>query len=95
MKELQPINQYVLLDVSPEKSEQQTASGIYIPDTAKSEKNVGKVISMSSIDNPEIGVGDEVVFRPHSGDRFEMDAKEFLFIPYADILGKLVETESI
>ena len=35
MKELQPINQNVLLELSEDKSEQKTASGIIIPDAAK------------------------------------------------------------
>jgi len=34
MKELQPINQQVILDITESKDEQRTASGIIIPETA-------------------------------------------------------------
>ncbi|HMM11576.1 MAG TPA: hypothetical protein PKE03_05735, partial [Bacteroidales bacterium] len=35
MKELQPLNEQVILDLTEDKSEQRTPSGIIIPDTAK------------------------------------------------------------
>ncbi len=35
MKELQPINQNVLLDITEKAAEVTTAAGIIIPDTAK------------------------------------------------------------
>ena len=40
MRELQPVNQNVILDVSEEVSEQKTAAGIIIPDTAAVEKPI-------------------------------------------------------
>ena len=36
MKELQPINQNVLLELEDENTEQKTASGIIIPESAQS-----------------------------------------------------------
>ncbi len=35
MKELVPVNQHVVLDLSDDNTEQVTSSGIIIPDTAK------------------------------------------------------------
>ena len=35
MKELQPVNQNVLLDITEDNTEQKTASGLIIPDSAK------------------------------------------------------------
>ena len=43
MKELLPINQNVLLDISESSAEQKTASGIIIPDTAKEKPNLLKL----------------------------------------------------
>jgi chaperonin GroES len=94
MKELQPINQNVLLDLS-EKKEEKTPSGIIIPDTAKEKPMMAKVVAMSNIDNPEIAVGDTVVFKKYSGTEIEFEGKKYLLIPYADIIAKIVETESI
>lgn len=95
MKELQPVNQNVLLDVTEDNSEQKTASGIIIPDTAKEKPNKAVVTGISNIENPEISVGDTVIYKEYSGNEVEFEGKKYLLIPYADILAKVVETESI
>ncbi len=94
MKELQPINQNVLIEIAEEK-EQKTSSGIYIPETAKEKKAFGKVVSMSNIENPEISVGETVLYKEYSGTKVEFEGKNYLVIQYADILAKIVETEEI
>ena len=95
MKELQPINQNVLLDITGEASEQTTAAGIIIPDTAREKPKTAEVIGMSNIENPEVSVGDVVLFKEYSGTETEFEGKNYLLLPYADILAKVVETESI
>lgn len=95
MKELQPINQNVLLDITDEAKEQTTASGIIIPDTAREKPKTAKVIGLSNIDNAEISVGDIVLFKEYSGTETEFEGKKYLILPYADVLAKVVETESI
>ena len=95
MKELQPVNQNVLLDITEDKSEQKTASGIIIPDSAKEKQNFAKVLAMSSIENPEISVGDTVLYKEYSGSETEFEGKKYLLIPYAEIMAKIVETEEI
>jgi chaperonin GroES len=95
MKELQPVNQNVVLDITEDKSEQKTTSGIYIPDSAKSKKNVAKVVAMAAVENAEIQVGDYVLYKEFSGVETEFEDKKLLLIQYADILSKVVETESI
>ena len=54
MKELQAVNQQVILDVNDDKAEQKTKAGIIIPDSAKEKNNIAKVINMSKIDNSEL-----------------------------------------
>ena len=95
MKELQPINQNVLLDITEEAKEHTTASGIIIPDTAKEKPKTAAVIGLSNIENPEISVGDVVLFKEYAGTETEFEGKKYLLIPYADILAKVVETETI
>lgn len=95
MRELQPVNQNVILDVSDEGSEQTTAGGIIIPDTAKEKPKFAKVVALSNIDGPEIAVGDVVFYKEYSGTEIELDGNVFLVVPYADVLAKLVETEEI
>ena len=95
MKELQPINQNVLLDITENDELSKTKSGIIIPDTAKEKKNFAKVVAMSSIDNAEISVGDTVLYKEFSGTETKFEDKTYLLIPYADIMAKIVETEEI
>lgn len=95
MKELQPLNQNVLLDINPDNKEQKTAGGIIIPDTAKEKPQMAKVVAISNIENPEIIVGDTVVYKQYSGTELEFEGNKYLSIPYADLLAKVVETEKI
>ncbi len=96
MRELQPVNQNVILDVSEDVSEQKTAGGIIIPDTAAVEKpKFAKVVALSNIEGPEIAVGDVVFYKEYSGTEIDLDGGKFLVVPYADVLAKLVETEEI
>lgn len=95
MKELQPINQNVLLDLSEKEKEQKSSGGIIIPDTAKEKPKLAKVVGLSTIENAEIAIGDTVLFKEFAGTETEFEGKTYLVIPYADILAKVVETESI
>ena len=95
MKELQPLNENVLLDLSEDNAEQKTASGIIIPDTAKEKPQYAKVVAIGNIENPGISVGDLVVYKKFGGTEFEFDGNKFLMVPYADLLAKIVETEAI
>lgn len=95
MKELQAINQQVVLDLTVENKEQKTASGIIIPDIAREKPNMARVINMSVIENAEISVGDLVIYKAYSGTEVEFESKKYLILPYGDLLAKVVETEMI
>lgn len=95
MKELQPINQNVLLELSEDKSVQKTASGIIIPDSAQEKQEIAKVVAISNIENAEIAPGDEVLYKKYAGTEIDFNGKKYLLLPYAEVLSKVVETESI
>ena len=95
MKTLQPVNQNVLLDISEEKNVQKTASGIFLPDSAKEKQNIATVVGISVLENSEIAVGDQVLYKAYSGTETEFEGKKYQLIPYADILAKIVESEAI
>ncbi|MCB9015639.1 MAG: co-chaperone GroES [Lentimicrobiaceae bacterium] len=95
MKELQPLNQNVLLDMTQPTGEQKTAGGIIIPDTAKEKPQMAKVIATGNIENSEIAAGDTVIFRKFAGTELDYEGKKYLILPYSDLLAKVVETESI
>jgi chaperonin GroES len=47
------------------------------------------------IENAGIAVGDVVYYKKYAGTEFDFEGKKYLMIPYADLLAKIVETESI
>ncbi len=94
MKELQPVNQQVLLDIEQEQ-EAKTAGGIIIPDSAQEKPKFAKVLALSGIENAEIAVGDMVFFKEYSGTEIKFEDKNYLLVPYADIMAKVVDVEEI
>lgn len=95
MKELQPINQQVCLDVTGSKQEKRTMSGIIIPETAGEISNVAPIVWMSAVENAAVKPGDTVLYKPFGGTEVEFEGKKLLFLTYADILAKVVETDEI
>jgi chaperonin GroES len=95
MNELHPVNQHVLVDIESSDQEQRTSGGIIIPDTVKERPEIGKVIALSRLADPEIAVGEKVLFKKYSGTETEFEGHSYLLIPYADILAKIVETDEI
>ncbi|MBN1790406.1 MAG: co-chaperone GroES [Bacteroidales bacterium] len=95
MKELQPINQQVVLDITDSNEEKRTASGLIIPDSAKEKPKAAPIAWMSNIEKAEIKPGDVVLFKPFTGTEMEFEGKQYLFLTYADILAKVVATEKI
>ena len=95
MKELQPLHENVILDLNSDTTEQKTASGIIIPDTAKEKPQIAKVVAIGTIENAGIAVGDSVLFKKYSGTELEFEGNKMLVIPYADLLAKVVITDEI
>ena len=95
MKELQPLNENVLLEITEDMKESKTTGGIIIPDTAKEKPQMARVVAIGNIENPGVAVGDIVVYKKFSGTEIKFEGREFLFVPYADLLAKIVETEAI
>ncbi|MBP2134553.1 chaperonin GroES [Methanomicrobium sp. W14] len=85
-----PIGERVL--IKPEKAEEQTKSGIYIPETAQEKKKEGTVISVGTRDDGTvlpIKPGDHVIYGGYSADKFERDSEDYVFVPFKDILAKI------
>ena len=95
MKELVPINQNVILELSEQNKEQKTESGIIIPDSAQEKPKFANVVAISNIENAEISVGDTVFYKDYTGTEINFEGKKYLSLPYADIFAKIVETEEI
>lgn len=84
---IKPIKTKVLLQ--PKEAETKTASGIYIPDSAKEDAKEGKVVAVGDDKDMPVKVGDMVIFETYSGKELKVDGKKYLMIDMKDIMAKL------
>lgn len=87
---IKPLADRVL--VEPKEAEEKTASGIYIPDTAKEKPQRGKVVAagIGTKDvTMEVKVGDEVLYGKYAGTEISLDGKDYLIMKQSDILAVL------
>ena len=76
-------------------SEEKTAGGIIIPDTAKEKPQEGKVIAVGPGSKSEDGkitpmdvkVGDHILFGKWSGTEVKIDGKDYSIMKEIDIMG--------
>jgi len=82
------------LIVEPTESEEMTASGIILPETAKERPQQGKVLAAGPGRRDEDGkriemdvkAGDIVLFAKYSGTEVKMEGKKLLILKETDIL---------
>ncbi len=77
--------------VKPEEQEEKTASGIVLPQTAKSKPQIARVITIGSQDNGAVSEGDLVVFARYSGTEINLDGEDYLILDSDDLLGIVEE----
>ena len=73
----------------------QTAGGLYIPDTAKEKPQEGEVIAVGegkykedgTRQTPDVKAGDRVLFGKYSGSEIKLDGEEFIIMREDEILG--------
>ena len=88
-----PLHDRVL--VEREESEEKTAGGIIIPDTAKEKPMQGKIIAVGSGARDEQGKvtpldvkeGDTVLLGKWSGTEIKLDGTDYLIMKESDIMG--------
>ncbi|MCL2097313.1 MAG: co-chaperone GroES [Bacteroidales bacterium] len=84
---IKPLADRVL--VEPAAAEEKTASGLYIPDTAKEKPQRGKVVAVGSgkKDEPmELKVGDEVLYGKYAGTEISIEGIDYMMMRQSDIL---------
>jgi len=80
---IQPLDDRVLIE--PTSKEEQTKSGIVIPDTSDKEKpEQGKVIAVGP--KATVKVGDVVLFTKYGPNEVKINNKEYLIAKEEDIL---------
>jgi len=84
---IKPLADRVL--VEPMEAEEKTASGIYIPDTAKEKPQRGTVVAVGPGTKDvtmEVKVKDVVLYGKYAGTEINVDGKDYLMMKQSDIL---------
>ncbi len=89
---IQPLSDRVV--VQAQDAEEQTASGLYIPDTAKEKPQRGVVLAVGPgrVENGTkidmtVKSGDVVLYGKYSGTEVTLDDQEYMIMRETDILG--------
>jgi chaperonin GroES len=75
--------------VEPQAAETKTASGLYIPDSAKEKPQQGKVVAVGNGKKDHdmtVKVGDTVLYGKYSGSELKYDGNDYLIMREDDIL---------
>jgi chaperonin GroES len=82
------------LVVKPVEQEEQTASGIFLPETAKEKPQQGKVVASGPGARKESGeripmdvvVDDKVLYAKYAGTSIKLEGDEYLILKESDVL---------
>lgn len=85
------------LIVKAVEEEEQTSSGIVLPDTAKEKPQKGKVLAVGDgkIDDNgnrqpiDVAEGDEVLYSKYGGTEIKIEGEDLLVLRESDVLAKL------
>lgn len=84
---IQPLSDRVVIE--PTAAEQKTASGLYIPDTAKEKPQQGQVVAVGKGKKDHemtVKVGDTVLYGKYSGTELKLEGNDYLIMREDDIL---------
>lgn len=89
---LKPLGDRVVIRVL--EQEEKTASGIFLPDTAKEKPSQGEVVAVGSGKVQDDGkrvaldvkVGDKIIFSKYAGTEVKFEGTKYLIVSERDIL---------
>ncbi|WP_066074442.1 co-chaperone GroES [Neobacillus soli] len=89
---LRPLGDRIIIELV--ESEEKTASGIVLPDSAKEKPQEGKVVAVGTgrvLENGErvaleVAVGDRIIFSKYGGTEVKYQGEEYLILRETDIL---------
>ena len=92
---IKPLGDRVVIRVL--EQEEKTASGIFLPDTAKEKPSQGEVLAVGTgklQDNGtrtplEVSVGDKIIFSKYAGTEVKYDGVDYLIVSERDILATI------
>ncbi len=94
---IRPLAGYLL--VLPSEAESKTASGLYLPDSAKEKPAQGTVMAVSEdvvLDNggvlkAPVKVGDKVIYKKWGGDEVKNNGIEYKLVKFDDLMAIIEE----
>jgi chaperonin GroES len=89
---LRPLGDRIVIELV--ESEEKTASGIVLPDSAKEKPQEGRVVAVGTgrvLESGErvaleVSVGDRIIFSKYSGTEVKFEGNEYLILRENDIL---------
>ena len=80
-----PLGDNVL--VKPVTPETKTASGLYIPESATSEKQAqGEVVAIGDSDKIKVEKGQIVMFKKYGGEEIKIDNEDYVMVKFPEII---------
>lgn len=79
-----PLGDRILLKAKA--TEEKTASGLYIPQTAQEKTQIATVIAVGDDETIKVKVGDKVLHDKYAGTQVKDGSDEYLIVNNADIL---------
>ena len=84
---IQPLGTRVL--IQPLEQESKTASGLFLPESAKEKPHTGQVVAVGDDESIKLKPKDKVLFAKYSGTEFKYDGVDYLLMESSDILARL------
>ena len=92
---VKPLGDRIFVKVS--ESEERTAGGILLPDTAKEKPQVGEIVAVGpgkrnddgSYQALEVKIGDKVLYSKYAGTDIKLGGEEYVLLSEKDILASL------
>ena len=89
---VKPLSDRILVKV--QTAEEQTAGGIFLPDTAKEKTQVGEVVQVGTgkrsdkgvLQPVDVTVGDRILYSKYAGTELKIGGEEYMLLREQDIL---------
>lgn len=81
---IKPIGERILVKI--QESEEKTASGIIIPQTAQEKTQEGVVIAVGDDESIKVKAGDRIMYDKYAGTTIKIDGDDHLILKMSDIL---------
>ncbi len=73
-----------------EQAQTKTASGLFLPDTAKEKSVAAKVVAVGK-DVKEVRVGDTIVYKEYAPTELKKDGVDYIIVKEEDILATIAK----